>query len=107
MCNFYLSNKRRHCRRSPNKEYCFQHLQTISENKPKPRLASLLNHKPKPKSKPIDESEPENCAVCFDSCVEKTSCGHSVHYKCIVKWGKNQCPSVGAWISSQKPKSKP
>ena len=43
--------------------------------------------------------EPEECPICYENYTTriKLSCGHFIHYKCMLKWGIN-CPlcRVGA-----------
>lgn len=39
--------------------------------------------------------KPDECSICMDSTSNihtPLSCGHWVHKKCIIQWGKNQCP---------------
>ena len=39
--------------------------------------------------------KPEECSICMDSTSNihtPLSCGHWIHKKCIIQWGKNECP---------------
>src|SRR5579872_7219700 len=41
------------------------------------------------------KSKPKDCIVCYESLKKESSslsCGHWIHKKCIIKWGKGICP---------------
>lgn len=40
-----------------------------------------------------ESSEDDNdCTVCANECTNKLHCGHLIHYECIAKSGKKECP---------------
>jgi hypothetical protein len=69
MCIYFIESQGRNCKRSPQSEYCFQHVKKETKT----------------------EDEVENCSICLTKCEEKTICGHVVHLKCVEQW-KDQCP---------------
>ena len=40
------------------------------------------------------------CAICYEKCNYKTTCGHSFHFKCLRQWGKPACPMCRQKINS-------
>lgn len=54
--------------------------------------------------------KPEECPICMESTTDiniPLSCGHWVHKKCIIDWGKEQCPVCRSSIKlTQKEKAK-
>ena len=48
---------------------------------------------------------PDECSVCTEGFVDKDKpliCGHYVHRRCLVKWGKELCPICRAFIPLTK-----